>query len=115
MARRPLRIRPRTGQGACDFTVAADWAEFGFGPHNKRYNPCEDVLGTANVARLGTLWSFATGNVVDSSPAVTNGVVYVGSFDDNVYAASLAAPPAAPAGPPRLSELHPDLSLEPAD
>jgi eukaryotic-like serine/threonine-protein kinase len=30
--------------------------------------------------------AFATGNTVDSSPAVTNGVVYVGSDDGNVYA-----------------------------
>jgi outer membrane protein assembly factor BamB len=32
------------------------------------------------------LWSFATGGVVESSPAVANGVVYVGSEDGNVYA-----------------------------
>ena len=31
------------------------------------------------------LWSYTTGNYVDS-PAVVNGVVYVGSFDGNVYA-----------------------------
>ena len=32
------------------------------------------------------LWSYATGGMCDSSPAVANGVVYVGSGDDNVYA-----------------------------
>ena len=31
-------------------------------------------------------WSFPTGSVVLSSPAVVNGVVYVGSWDNNVYA-----------------------------
>ena len=31
------------------------------------------------------LWSYATGNWVDSSPAVVGGVVYIGSVDDNVY------------------------------
>src|SRR5439155_1646649 len=31
-------------------------------------------------------WHGATGDVVRSSPAVANGVVYVGSFDDNLYA-----------------------------
>ena len=31
-------------------------------------------------------WTASTGNVVFSSPAVSNGVVYVGSWDDNLYA-----------------------------
>ena len=34
-------------------------------------------------ARTGTkLWSFLTGDVVHSSPAIANGVVYFGSFDN---------------------------------
>jgi eukaryotic-like serine/threonine-protein kinase len=38
-------------------------------------------------ASTGTkLWSYTTGKQVLSSPAVANGVVYVGSFDNNVYA-----------------------------
>jgi outer membrane protein assembly factor BamB len=32
------------------------------------------------------LWSYATGAPVESSPAVANGVVYVGSGDYNLYA-----------------------------
>jgi hypothetical protein len=32
------------------------------------------------------LWSATTGNIVFSSPAVANGVVYVGSNDHNLYA-----------------------------
>jgi eukaryotic-like serine/threonine-protein kinase len=35
------------------------------------------------------LWSYATGSPVNSSPAVANGVVYVGSEDGNVYAFGL--------------------------
>ncbi len=31
-------------------------------------------------------WKFGAGNIVYSSPAVVNGVVYVGSYDHNVYA-----------------------------
>lgn len=31
-------------------------------------------------------WSYATGGRVRSSPAVVDGVVYVGSQDHNVYA-----------------------------
>jgi Domain of unknown function DUF11/PQQ-like domain len=33
-----------------------------------------------------TLWIFANGHIAGSSPAVANGVVYVGSQDGNVYA-----------------------------
>jgi parallel beta-helix repeat protein len=32
------------------------------------------------------VWSYATGSLVLSSPAVVNGVVYLGSYDDSVYA-----------------------------
>jgi outer membrane protein assembly factor BamB len=32
------------------------------------------------------LWTYTTGGNVDSSPAVADGVVYVGSYDGNVYA-----------------------------
>lgn len=32
------------------------------------------------------IWAFLAHNLVQSSPAVVNGEVYVGSYDDNVYA-----------------------------
>ena len=32
-----------------------------------------------------TLWNYTTGGQVDSSPAVAGDLVYVGSYDDNVY------------------------------
>jgi outer membrane protein assembly factor BamB len=35
---------------------------------------------------VALLWSYTTGGGVNSSPAVANGVVYVGSGDGNVYA-----------------------------
>jgi eukaryotic-like serine/threonine-protein kinase len=36
------------------------------------------------------VWSYTTGAPVFSSPAVANGVVYVGSEDDNVYTFGLS-------------------------
>jgi outer membrane protein assembly factor BamB len=33
-----------------------------------------------------TLWTYTTGGSVDSSPAAVNGIVYIGSSNDNVYA-----------------------------
>lgn len=36
------------------------------------------------------LWSYTTGGVVESSPAVSNGIIYIGSNDGKVYALSVA-------------------------
>jgi outer membrane protein assembly factor BamB len=51
-----------------------------------RWNPYEKVLNVSNVGSLQLLWSYNTGYSVESSPAVENGLVYVGSDDRNVYA-----------------------------
>jgi outer membrane protein assembly factor BamB len=40
------------------------------------------------------LWSYPAGVIEYSSPAVVNGVVYVGSGDGNVYAFGLKKEPA---------------------
>ena len=39
-----------------------------------------------NAASGTKLWNYTTGGGVYSSPAVVDGVVYIGSDDDNVYA-----------------------------
>ncbi len=50
--------------------------------HTGVYNP---VAGTTG--NTGTLlWSYSTGGQVRSSPAVADGVLYVGSYDNYVYA-----------------------------
>ena len=36
------------------------------------------------------LWKYTTGGLIDSSPAVSDGVVYIGSNDGNVYALNAA-------------------------
>ena len=58
----------------------------------------EDAMFRANPEHTGVydnggiepgnteLWRFATGGIVYSSPAVANGIVYVGSEDKNLYA-----------------------------
>ncbi len=50
--------------------------------HTGDYSPVAGSTPPNNVQK----WSFATGDLVDSSPAVLNGLVYVGSNDHNVYA-----------------------------
>src|ERR1700733_2541456 len=72
------------------FTVFANWSEFGFGPKHQGYNPYENVLNTSNVGGIDLLWRFPTSAAwccgVASSPAVVNGVVYIGSVDNSIYA-----------------------------
>src|SRR5271165_3750142 len=53
------------------------WSEF-HRPDMTRYNPHEHVLNVNNVGNLHRKWSYKTGNVASSSPAVADGVVYVG-------------------------------------
>ncbi len=68
------------------FTVSANWAQFRDTSKHQGVNPYENVLSTANVSQIDEDWSFTTGGLVDSSPAVVNGVIYVGSEDGNTYA-----------------------------
>jgi outer membrane protein assembly factor BamB len=63
----------------------SDWTEF-HRDNMQRWNPYETVLNVNNVGRLQRKWSFIKGREVFSSPAVANGVAYVGSLDGNLYA-----------------------------
>ena len=70
------------------FLVQTNWSEFHFRHNGTRLNPYENVLDAKTVKRLKLKWTYSTSRIyaVDSSPAVMNGVVYVGSGDHNVYA-----------------------------
>ncbi|MEU9890061.1 PQQ-binding-like beta-propeller repeat protein, partial [Sphaerisporangium sp. NPDC051011] len=46
--------------------------------------------GSSTTGDRRQLWSFTTGDAVSSDPAVTDGVVYVGSYDKNLYAVDAA-------------------------
>src|ERR1700739_3562056 len=59
-----------------------NWSEF-HRTNMERWNPCEKVLNVKNFKNLGLRWSYPPGNGVFSSPAVANGVVYIGSDDHN--------------------------------
>jgi outer membrane protein assembly factor BamB len=76
-----------SGDGAqAAFTVRTDWAEHGFGARGQRYNPYENVISPANASSLDVAWTYPTGGIVESSPAVVGGVVYIGSNDGYLYA-----------------------------
>ena len=80
-------IGRRDGDAAQNaFKVSTSWAEYGFTERGRRNNPYENVVSANTVSALDTLWIAATGGPIQSSPAVANGIVYVGSNDDKVYA-----------------------------
>ena len=67
------------------FLVQTNWRQF----HRldmARFNPYENVLNPRTVKRLKLKWKYLTGGWVLSSPAVADGIVYVGSQDGNLYA-----------------------------
>lgn len=66
--------------------TACDWSAFRYGPGHTGFNPSESAVGTANVGSLVEKWTATTGDDVASSPAVVNGVAYVGSWDGKLYA-----------------------------
>jgi hypothetical protein len=50
------------------------------------------------------IWSYKTGQAVESTPSFANGVIYIGSMDNNVYAfGSIAVPQPSPS----MSSLSP--------
>jgi outer membrane protein assembly factor BamB len=73
--------------------VNTNWPEYRDNPSHTGDNTAENTLGTSNVNMLTANTPFPTQGAVESSPAVVNGVVYVGSTDGNVYAITTANPP----------------------
>lgn len=66
--------------------TSCTWAMFGSGPERTRFNPVVASLKTSNVGSLTLQGTGLTQGGVESSPAVVNGVVYVGSGDGKLYA-----------------------------
>lgn len=67
--------------GHIAYAAASNWPMLGYNLEGTRYNPNEIKLSTGNVHNLVQKWSFATFalGVVGSSPAVVNGIVYIGA------------------------------------
>src|SRR5579863_1313337 len=80
--------RGTSGKAAqASFLVQTNWAQFHYSVLHKSLNPYENVLSPTTVGSISLDWSFTTGGEIYlSSPAVANGVVYVGSTDFNLYA-----------------------------
>src|SRR6266545_395138 len=65
--------------------LGADWPTFGADPAHTGFNR-ETAVASENRAALSTLFTAPTGDDIVSSPAVANGIVYVGSSDHKLYA-----------------------------
>ena len=62
------------------------WAQFRGDAAHTGAQPFESAVGVANVANLAAVWTMSTTGGISSSPAVANGVAYVGSSDHALYA-----------------------------
>lgn len=66
------------------FVVRTDWQHLGFDLPHSADNPYENVISPANARHLAPRWIGQTGGRINSSPAVADGYVFVGSFDDRL-------------------------------
>ena len=65
---------------------SGSWPMYRFGPTHTGVNPFEHQLSVSSAPRLRQRWAAALGGQVESSPAVVNGTVFVGSGDGRLYA-----------------------------
>jgi outer membrane protein assembly factor BamB len=65
---------------------SGSWPQFRYDPSHSGDDPHETTIGSANAGTLSLFWRFEAGDLVWSSPAVANGVVYAGSYDGFLYA-----------------------------
>ena len=80
-------------------TVRTDWTQGSFDSSHQGWNIFENGIRSDNVSTLGQVWTGPTGGAVDSSPAVVNGIAYVGSADGKLYAfkaSGCGSPPCTP-------------------
>jgi Bacterial Ig domain/PQQ-like domain len=70
-----------------------DWLMFRFGPDHTGFTPDTSITKDAVQGSMVLNWTASTSAGVNSSPAVANGVVYVGSADHKLYAFGLEKVP----------------------
>ena len=71
---------------ATTLAAVGDWPQFRESQTHEAHNTNEQILSDINAPALGRAWTGATAGAVNSSPAIANGVVYVGSADGKLYA-----------------------------
>lgn len=70
---------------------APEWREYGFNARHSLFNPFENILDRANVSQLSIQWEFVTGNGTGiapfSGPALSDGVLYIGTYAQTTFTA----------------------------
>jgi eukaryotic-like serine/threonine-protein kinase len=80
-------VEPDGTEWQVTFDVHTSWSRFGFGNNGHRHNPVENILNRSNVGSVTQYFSFSTfHSLAFTPPAVSHGMVYVGSTDHYVYA-----------------------------
>ena len=93
----PAAALAKSPESAKPATTSGDWSQFRNDPVHSGYNVNETMISASNVAALGVAWTgtdyvapnvspAATTGPIDSSPAIADGVAYVGSLDGKLYA-----------------------------
>ncbi len=67
-------------------STPSSWSQYLGGPGRSGFNPNETVLSPTNAGSIAESWSYSTNDEVQSSPAVFNGILYIGSEDGHLYA-----------------------------
>lgn len=68
------------------FLVETDWAYDGYDKQRTHDNPYENVINPTNVSHLTLDWQYQTGSTINTSPVVVDGILYVTSSDEYLYA-----------------------------
>jgi outer membrane protein assembly factor BamB len=75
---------------AAPVTIGNSWEQFGYGPNHQGFEPNDPAL--YNLVHPGgnifvdTAWNYQTGTVVDTAPAVVDGVAYAGTSNGELIA-----------------------------
>ena len=75
---------------APSLAAGLDWPMYGRDLKHSFTN-ADSLINPSNVTLLAPAWDFTTGDAVSASPAVVDGVVYVGSWDGFFYALDAAS------------------------
>ena len=80
--------------------TACDWSAFRYDAAHTGASPDMSISKDAVAGSMVANWSATTGAAIFSSPAVANGIVYVGSNDNKLYASTPRQAPPSGAPPP---------------
>lgn len=69
---------------------SGDWPMFMNNLQHTGLNSSETSITAATAKNLALAWQFKTGNPVEASPVIVNGVLYIGSWDGYEYAINIS-------------------------